>query len=1388
MKSHISLIIAAFFMSLWSFGQQKLFSNLPKDSVVKLNPIIQQSEFIEGEILIKFSDEIPLQKQAKTGTIISGNETIDQLLDKYVDNAERLFPGAKKESEKKILKAPNGKDFIKPSLHNIYKLKLKAGSDMFGFIEACKNIPGIEFAEPNFIFSIVSDKPVSPVLCESEIKHSFLSYQLNGDDYSENRTIVPDDPFYNQQWHLPEVSADATWDLTTGDTSHVIAILDTGVDWLHPDLQNKIWINEGEILGNNIDDDNNGFVDDVRGWDWINPDNNPMDDNSHGTHVAGIAAAETDNGIGIAGVDWGARIMALKVFQSSGKGDIATICEGINYAAEKNATVINMSFGSYSYSGALENTLANAYSTSVLVAAAGNDGAWIGPCFYCYPMYPAAFSFVLGVQTLDSFSNFDQDGPVYSDYPDLFNYELFAPGTNILSTIPNGNYRIYQGTSMATPIVSGAITLYKSIHPDDSQELIWGNLIQTLSGNLDIYSAIMATPQPDLWFVNKTIVDTINNGDNDGLADAGETVEIWYTARNVWGSCDSVMLGLRFGEFEDTTVANILISDAFMGSASSYANITNEFNPLKVQIDPDVPNGRDIVFQAYLWYPGAIDTVYQDLILSVVNGTELSGVMDSTMVLDAGRLWIVNNSFKIYGTLIIEPGAKMKLYESFTNEGNVIGNGTADSVIIIEGPGIINGQGNMNFINTEFRNIDGSFGKLSDYSNLNFENCLFENINSYGQPDFWSLFRGFNISIKNCRFQYCTFSNIVAYGTGNFVFESNNLYKCYLQQYGNSMSYWKRLPSGKNNFVDIRDYSSISGMNPSYSPLFISSTSNSIHNNFISFGSEDYPVYAFKSIEGAIIDFPGQYWGTTDMEKIKEMNFDFWDDPNLAMYDYTPILNAPVDSAHAVVWKILVNGQDAQDEYVDPVGVGSQRFDVYFNREMDTTVTPLLTFGVTNPYTQQAVFDSASWSTDHKVWTAFKYIQLYTGGGINRLRVSGAKDLDGWEIPIEDRRFEFLISAAGSASVNFMATPGVGKIDLEWNNAGLQDLLGFNMFRFQHITDTTFTIPELINSNLILDTLFTDFNVTPGIQYYYYYKVLRTDFSESDSSVVISAVALTAAEGDANGDLAVNVLDITSIVSFILNQNPQPFVFEAADVNDDNQVNVLDIISLIQMISVKSWSEKIAAFHDIPPAYISMINDKIMLRSEAQVAAIQFELTGKNLMNNKVISLLPGFELAYSMSENKIIVVLYNFNGLTIPSGLQGLVELSSLDSNYNWGKIIAGDRTGNEVKIIVDNISVTQTEDFSFQIFPNPSNGVFTVVFDLPEKARIDLKLYSLIGREITILEDGLFEQGPNSIFWNGIDSRQPVSGIFICKINVEYLRSALPNSTRYLKLIISK
>ncbi|MEI7980606.1 MAG: S8 family serine peptidase [Bacteroidota bacterium] len=1369
MKTFV-LILCLGTLSLNLSAQQPLFVNQPKDSVVRLDPRQQQFDFVPGEILIKYKDEVQVTNLKVLGIVQTGLSSIDSVFIRHkVSNAGRLFPKEQQLKSKTMLRGFNGQEFEQPSLHNIYKLTLPQESNLFQAIEELKKDSNVVYAEPNYILSITNDKAVSPILTEKDLLNSPLSIvncplsipanPLSAPANSAPPKSPPNDPLYPQQWYIPAVHADEVWDTVNGkDTTQVICVLDTGVDWLHPDLQNKIWINPGEIPGNGIDDDGNGYVDDVRGWDWINNDNNPMDDNSHGTHVAGIAAAEANNGIGISGVCHGAKIMALKVFQSSGRGDVATITQGINYAKNKGATVINMSFGSYARSLTMEAALANAYSTCVLVAAAGNDNNFIGPQLDCAhqpgtPFFPAALSFVLGTQAPSGcgwgFSNYDNN-PVYSDYADLLNYEMKAPGNDILSTIPNGNYRVYEGTSMAAPVISASVAVYKSLFTNDSQELLWVKFIQSTSIYLNILQAIRCVPSPQLWFISNTIVDTLTGGDRDGRVDAGESIQLWFKVRNTGGQADSVRIGIRFREFEDTTTAQILTSQVYVGDIGAYATSTNQWIPLKIHINPNVANDRDIVFQAFSWYKDAPDSTFQNITLTVENGQELQGMLGDTLVLTAEKSWHVTGSFKITptGVLIIEAGTHLEIKSKIVNDGKIIAIGKPDSLINIEGTRILGGEYagflDLNYVDLNLNYYEPPTGAIEKqillikkskitlngwYGVYNCTGEISESILSN-----WMVSRIYfqmnnDLAIKNCNILNMP-QNIAS--TNGMFFENNNFNNTgtFMTSFTNVVSF--TMP---NNIISLRG-----------SQALVANT-----------GYFQYET--------------GQYWGTSDSIKIENKIYDFMEDASLSRVIFSPYLKQPFDSCHGLVWKILVNSKDAQDEYVDPVGMGSQRFNVFFNREMDTTFKPQLNFGIRYPYIQQSITDSGRWDSTHRIWTAYKNIQLYTGDGINRLRVSGAKDLEGWEIPIEDQRFEFLINAAGSASTSFIAQAGIGKVYLEWNNSGIADLLGFNMYRFKNITDTTYSIPVMINTSLITDTTYTDFAVNPGEHYWYYYKVVNTDFRESDSSNFVNAIPYNAAMGDANGDESVNVLDITALIAFMLGQNPQPFLFDAADVNDDNAINILDVIGVVNIITGKMKSISTTIETNPVAAQIKLEEDRIVLQSEGQIASMQFELAGEALENIKLSEPPAGFELAYGIVKGKLLGILYTSSNKNLPEGSIPMVKISGTKSSLEWGAILAGDNQGRIVPVLKEAPAEQPKEQLFLQAYPNPFYQSVTINFSLPEEAQTMIKIFNLRGRLVNVLTNKELQEGMHWIDWNGasLSNRPLPSGIYICKLEAK-------------------
>ncbi|MFH0908208.1 MAG: S8 family serine peptidase [bacterium] len=312
-------------------------------------------------------------------------------------------------------------------------------------------------------------------------------------EYAEPDGVVeaidttPNDPSFGELWGLHQanghdIDAPAAWDYTTGGTDVLVAVIDTGIDYTHPDLAANIWTNPGEIPGNGVDDDGNGFVDDVHGWDFAHDDNDPMDDHYHGTHCAGTIGAVGNNGTGVCGVNWTVRMAAVKFLAEGGSGFNSDAIDSIYYAAQIGAKVLSNSWGGDEYSEAMRDAILEAGASNALfVAAAGNDSSNNDLA----PTYPVGYdcSNIIAVAATDrddalaSFSNYGQ-----------MTVDLGAPGVDILSTAPEGEYKVLSGTSMATPHVAGGVALlmhlYPQLSPSFIKDLLLGSVdpVPSLSG------------------------------------------------------------------------------------------------------------------------------------------------------------------------------------------------------------------------------------------------------------------------------------------------------------------------------------------------------------------------------------------------------------------------------------------------------------------------------------------------------------------------------------------------------------------------------------------------------------------------------------------------------------------------------------------------------------------------------------------------------------------------------------------------------------------------------------------------------------------------------------------------------------------------------------------
>lgn len=546
MKKIISFFLILLFFSLFGFTSQ----TQDKTMVIQNGDLLYAAK----EVIVKFklNTENDFQRLKNLSTISKLFQEIS------IESISPIIPH-KLESHKLY------------GIENIYSIRYSNDIDPLLLAQKLSRLSEIEYAEPRFIYKL---------------------------------DFTPNDPMITNQNYLSIIKAYEGWDVSKGDSSVVIGIIDTGVYWDHPDLTPNIWINVNEIPNNGIDDDNNGYIDDIRGWDFggLNgtPDNDPREDNPyHGTHVAGIASAATNNGIGVAGVGFKCKIMAVKTAREdqkdpgSGSPYIWYGYEGIIYAADNGAKVINCSWGGSGYSQFAQDIINYATAKGALiVAAAGNSGS-------SGSHYPSGYKNVISVAATNS----DDRKASYSNYG--YTIDVCAPGTSIYNTWSNNTYAYLSGTSMASPVVAGIAGLVASKYPnytpvqigekvrvacDDIYSVNNAYRYQLGKGRANIFKALMDSINESVRMLSYEVDDKSPLGNGNGILEPGEQANIKVQFKNILSPTSNLSITLT------STTSGITVTSGTInfGAKNTGEVFDNYSQPFRIQAASNISSDLNV--------------------------------------------------------------------------------------------------------------------------------------------------------------------------------------------------------------------------------------------------------------------------------------------------------------------------------------------------------------------------------------------------------------------------------------------------------------------------------------------------------------------------------------------------------------------------------------------------------------------------------------------------------------------------------------------------------------------------------------------------------------------------------------------------------------------------
>ena len=1316
-------------------------------------------EYVANEVIVKFKHTSPvrIQRHNTTRRFVSASVTeVDMVLDSLgIFDVEDLMPLTGHMVSQKVMTV--GGKRLAPD-QNLSKLcnivfdtaKVATVDEAIAMLE---RLPEVEYAEPNYIVRIMSSSASDTIYDH-----------LDAEKYIK-------EPLYSQQWGPKAINLPWLWDQPKSKKRPVIAILDTGVDIEHPDLKDNIWTNEAEENGaGGKDDDKNGFFDDIHGYDFVNNTGVIGDRNGHGTHCAGIAAAVGNNGIGITGANPDALIMPVQVMDKAGSGSVSTIIKGIDYANANGADILSMSFGGC-YSYAEEEALLKAfYNDKYLIAASGNNGLdiYITAC-PSSPMgryFPAALSFVFGVMSTDksgklsSFSNYDSDGPYYADWAaegstideaqTYWNYDIAAPGSKIISTFLNGTYREMSGTSMSTPLVAGALSRLLQCRTYSSQESAMGVIIQNRDtvksyNNLDVQKSMEfdeLNVSPVLVVTNYQIVDTINGGNGDGKPNPGETIEIYPTVRCIYGNAYGVSVHMYHGLNVDTTTLDLIQRKAELYNLSPSSSVRSK-TPIIAKVADRCEDGYTIQLFADLHFdsvPGiemSTSSAYaRKLVLEIEETSYLSGVLDTVLTLGSDKKHVIKKTFALSENahLIIKPGTKVFFDNSSSlnsNSGKVTMHGTPDSMIVF----------------TDLYPNAFHYCKVSVNKNDTLKYVHIDNLSLFGGLNAIL----YNSIVSNCdngllieqSFYNCNiYKNSATYAySANGGMTSTNMFKGYdmniytsniVENYGGS---WK-----SGDICTWRNTSSYSSVIP-HNCNILGNTAFNVDSN-----SKSLLIAIDHSTTTSRVKLKDPcYFGTTDMDIIQGGVLDVLTGNGLSQLDLSNRLDRPVKEAHGIVWKIHVDGEEIlpYKRTSTPIGVGKHKFEVYYNRAMDISINPTISFGVRTPYTQHIVAEDPSWSVDSTIFTAYYTIGARTmTDGINHVHITGGRDDEYFPAVDETTRFDIIVQATGSLATGLFAEAGLGKVTLQWetDEEDFEDLMGYHIYRWTEVLDSTeveiwddetgdwiydWEFSTRIDTTIINDilltpeeTMFVDYDVVPGKSYYYEIQQVTTSFEEYNFSNPVCATPLTATKGDANGSMSVDVADVVTEVAYLTGQNPQPFIFEAADVNSDQIVNILDIVGTVNIIKNPAVSS--LGFSDNNTATYSIEDGILYIETPIVLGGVQFSFNADAEIS--VLEALNGFETTTWTTATSHNFMAYSMSGKVLEVGKHALLYVGDAELN----KIVLSNAQGQNVPAIKKVATgLSSVESMQMRLpNPNPFKTYVTIPYVVGQAGKHNVQL----------------------------------------------------------------